>query len=95
MANQYTYEYETGEYSCESFDFEPSWKAKQNAIIDIAYNEFFKGKDDDKRIEESKKALVKNFIDELDLWDAVEEGMDYNDMIKDYFKDQAFEEWEG
>lgn len=40
MAN-YSYCYETGEDSCDYFDYEPSPEAIDDAIVDIAYEEFF------------------------------------------------------
>lgn len=91
MANYYTYCYETGEDSCEYFDYEPDCDDKMNAIVDIAYEEFFETKGENKECEDKKKASIRRFISEYDLWDAVEEGMDDCDLIKDYFEDKAFE----
>lgn len=88
---KYSYCYETGEDSCDYLDYEPSPEAINNAIIDIAYEEFFKRQDDDREIEAKTKKAIRNLISELDLWSAVEDAMDYNDMIKDYFEDEAFE----
>ena len=89
MAN-YSYCYETGEDSCGYFDYEPSPEMIDDAIVDIAYEEFFMNHDDTKEIEAKTKKAIRNLISELDLWSAVKDAMDYNDMIKDYFEDEAF-----
>ena len=89
MAN-YSYCYETGEDSCGHFDYEPSPEILDDAIVDIAYEEFFKRHDDDRELEAKTKKAIRNLISELDLWSAVKDAMDYNDMIKDYFEDEAF-----
>ena len=87
---KYSYCYETGEDSCDYFDYEPSPEMIDDAIVDIAYEEFFKRHDDTREIEAKTKKAIRNLISELDLWSAVKDAMDYNDMIKDYFKDEAF-----
>lgn len=89
MAN-YSYCCETGEDSCDYFDYEPSPEEIDDAIIDIAYEEFFMKHDDTKEIEAKTKKAIRNLISELDLWSAVKDAMDYNDMIKDYFENEAF-----
>ena len=87
---KYSYCYETGEDSCDYFDYEPSPEMIDDAIGDMADGGCFKRHDDSREMEAKTKKAIRNLISELDLWSAVKDAMDYNDMIKDYFKDEAF-----
>ena len=71
-------------YDTETIEFEPSQKQLDRAIVNIIYDDFFKGTVADVK---NFKEKLQEFMDFLDI-DCIDEY--FEDELKDYFEEEAF-----
>lgn len=71
-------------YDTETIEFEPSQKELNNAIVDIIYDNYFKGTVADVK---KFKEQLKDLMSYLDI-DCIDEY--FEDELKDYFEEEAF-----
>ena len=70
----------------EDFIYEVDSERLREAIVDIAFNEYFKGCD------EAVKKGLKRFIYVSDIEDELIDYYEFTGELKAYFRDEAFEE---
>ena len=71
-------------YDTETIEFEPSQKELNNAIVDIIYDNYFRGTIADVK---KFKEQLNNLMSYLDI-DCIDEY--FEDELKDYFEEEAF-----
>ena len=75
---------ENGDYDTELFEYEVNYRKLDNAIVDIIYNDYFKGTVADVK---KFKEQLKDLMSYLDI-DCIDEY--FEDELKDYFEEEAF-----
>ena len=75
---------ENGDYDTETVSYEPNMSEFNNAIVDIIYNDYFKGTVADVK---KFKEQLKDLMSYLDI-DCIDEY--FEDELKDYFEEEAF-----
>ena len=73
--------YSGDEFHEEEYEFEVSLEDLQEALYEIFAEEY-----------NISVESAKNIVDEFDLYDQLEEC--FEDEIKDYFEEEAMEEWQ-
>jgi len=71
-------------FDSETIEYEPSPLELSNAIVDIIYNDYFRGTVADVK---KFKEKLKNLISYLDI-DCIDEY--FEEELKDYFEEEAF-----
>ena len=76
-------------YPCRDGHYEPSFKEKREAIINVICNEILKDVGNTKEMKDEKKKIVERVVDDLDLWLEVEDCLEKWGYLRDYFGDKT------